>query len=345
LLRQQVKREARRNRLAVLLLIVAVGLVAAGTVTSWINGRLISTTGFVSTVQSAAQSPEVVNAATTQLLTQVGQPLIEQGSTITSRATGPDGQPLDANAFTASVANAIDAAVASPTFTSVWSYGQAATQTQVVALIDGAVPTQQQFDGTQISIDLTPVSAVVIAQLVNQGYTFAASNAPAPAPLVIRTTASAAPYTKTLATIRSLWWLFPLLGVFALAGAYAASSRRLRLTLLFGVDLALAMGGVVLISRLLQNVVGERGIALPDQQLLEATYRPLGAALSRIGIIGAIIGGVIALVALVLISVRAGRERRVRSAERREALAILREAALAPPVGPSTAAPAPSPFV
>ena len=43
-----------------------------------------------------------------------------------------------------------------------------------------------------------------------------------------------------MSNIASFWWLLPLLALGAAAGAYALSTRRPRLTLLFGIDQAIS---------------------------------------------------------------------------------------------------------
>lgn len=328
--RRQLRREARRNRAAVLLVILASGLLGLTAITTWVNGRLISTSGYVSTVQPVAASPEVVDAVTEQLLTQVGDPLLAQAESLAGTPSGPDGAELQPDLFEPDVVSAISSAVASPTFAAVWASGQTATQTQIVALIDGAVPTQQQLDGTDFVIDLAPLAPVISAQLVQAGYNFTATSTPVPRPLEIRTTSTVANTTQTLDSLRGLWWVIPFLAVLALAGAYAFSTRRLRLTLVFGIDLALAMGAVVLTSRLLKNVAGEGGVGLQDQNLLTAMYVPFGQALTRSGVIGAVVGGVIVLGAIIAISIRGAQERRVRSQQRREAVLALQTAAAQP---------------
>jgi len=328
--RKQVRREARRNRVAVVLVILASGLLGLTAITTWVNGRLISTSGYVSTVQPVAANPEVIDAVTEELLTQIGDPLLDQADGLAGTPSGPDGAELQPDLFEPEVVSAIASAIASPTFAAVWASGQTATQTQIVALLDGAVPTQQQLDGTDVVIDLAPLSPLISAQLAQAGYAFAAAGTPVPAPLEIRTTSTVAPYTETLDALRGLWWLIPFLAVLALAGAYAFSTRRLRLTLVLGVDVALAMGAVVLTGRLLKKVAGEGGVGLQDQSLLTAMYEPFGQALTRSGVIGAVVGGVIALVAIIAISIRGARERRVRSQQRREAFLALQQAAAQP---------------
>jgi hypothetical protein len=299
------------NFFAALFAVVATALIATSAFLGWIDRTVIPTEAFVKTGAVTITDPAIAGPMQAQLsaevLTQL-TPLVNDTGTTSTVA-------FDAAAFDATVTQAAAAAVASPVARASWEAGLTATHARSVALARGAEPTVTEIDGTSLVIDLGPLAALTRDQVALAGYPSVAGAEFAVAPYVVSSSSSAVEAADLVNWADSWAWAAFGLGLLAAAVAYLLSTRKGRLTLLLGADLLVAAGVLWVTAKLVGNVAGDRGLTPADQEALAALYAPFGRSLQENAVLTALIGGVVIVTAIIILSVQAQSDRRVRSSQ------------------------------
>lgn len=298
-----------RNVLAALLAVVATGLIASSVLLGWVDRTVLPTPSFVKTGGPVITDPAVAVPLQQQLTEQVGAQLTSIVTTTGDSASAP----FDAGAFNTAVAQAAEAAVASPVARASWDAALRATHVRSLDLARGAEPTPDELDGTAIVVDLGPLAAATRDQVALAGFPSVAGAQFGVAPYAITSSSSAVEASDGIRIADQWGWPLFLLGLLAAAAAYTSSTRKGRLTLLLGADLLVAAGALWVTARLVGNVAGDRGVTPDDQAALAALYAPFGRSLQQEATLTAVIGGILVIAAIIVLSVQGSSERRVRS--------------------------------
>lgn len=300
---------ALRNFFAALLAVVATALIATSVFLGWIDRTILPTPAFTNTGASAITDPAVADPLQNQLSAEV----VAQLTPIVSGTATSSTLEFDAAAFATTVDQAATAAVASPVARASWEAALARTHERSLALARGAEPILAEIDGTTLAVDLGPLAVVTREQVALAGYPSVAGVEFVVNPFVVQSSSSAVE-AADLVRLADTWvWIAFVLGLIAAACAFLLSTRKGRLTLLLGADLAVAGGVLWVTATLVGNVAGERGLTPTDQEALAALYAPFGASLQQSAVLTAAIGGICVVTAVIILSVQAQSERRVRS--------------------------------
>lgn len=301
-----------RNALAALLAVVATACLATAAVLSWTSTALFTPDGFAAVASDGVDDPALVAATNAILVTALAEPLgaAIAASTAVAPTTGPG--------FEDALNSAAATAASSPEALQAWTDALRTTQVRVEDLLDGAEPSEPEITTTTVTVDLTAAAAAARDQLAQSGFPAVGG---VPVGLANRTvTADASAYDwGDLRDASAAWPGFLAAGLALTTVAFLLSTRKPRLTLLLGADLLTAAALVWLFARLAGSVAGDRGATAADQELLAALAQPYVQSLSGRAVGIAVIGGLVLLIALVLLSVGSHRRRDVASSSDRPA--------------------------
>jgi hypothetical protein len=308
-----VREPRARNFFAALFAVLATGLIASSVLLGWIDRTVLPTATFVSTAGPAIDDPAIAGPMQAQLSAEV----LAQLTPVVAGTTTNTALDFDANAFSATVSQAAAGAVASPVAQASFDAALTATHERSIALARGAQTPAAADEGTTLTVDLSPLAVITRDQVALAGYPSVAGATFPVTPFVVTSTASAAEGGDIVRFAETWGWPAFGLGLLAAVLAYLLSTRKGRLTLLFGADLLVAAGVLWVTARLVGNVAGERGLTLTDQEALAALYAPFGRSLQSNAVLTAVIGGVVIVTAIIILSVQAQSDRRVRSSQPR----------------------------
>ena len=147
---------ARSAAAGVLVLVVAV-LLPLTLAARWVHDTAADTDGYVAVADEVVADPAVQAALVDQLTTRVAEQLPSTG--VASVDTGVRGV----------VEGAVQQAVVSDTFASVWSQANRTAHTTVLALLEGETSSVTLDDSGQVVLELGPVADAVTARVVESG--------------------------------------------------------------------------------------------------------------------------------------------------------------------------------
>ena len=265
-----------RRVLSVLLVLVAVVLLPAALVTSWVDRTVADRTGYLDAVAPLAEEEEVQDAVATRVqvavLGLVDAPAVAEG------AVGE------------AVALAVRRVVASEAFPPLWRASNEVAHTSLVEVLSR--PTGA---GGEVRIDITPVVGAVLDQLPGRLLTGAIDVPP---------TSFAVAGTTEIDQARRVWQavegrgsVVPLLAAAALALALLVSPLRRR-TGMLAAGLALPALALLAVSLVAGRQVVEAGA--PRGQERELVLQVWDALVSELWLTTAVAAGVALVLLLVL---------------------------------------------
>jgi multisubunit Na+/H+ antiporter MnhC subunit len=304
-----VREPRARNFFAALFAVLATALIASSVLLGWVDRTVLPTESFVRTGGPAITDPAIAGPLQAQLSAEV----LAQLTPLVAGTSTTSTLEFDANAFNSTVSQAAAVVVASPVARASWDAALTTTHTRSVELARGAAPAQGEIVGTTLSVDLVPLAIATRDQVALAGYPSVAGAEFPVTPFVITATSSASQANEVVRIVDRWAWPAFALGLLAAAIAYLLSTRKGRLTLLLGADLLVAAAVLWVTAQLVGNVAGERGLTPQDQDALAALYAPFGNSLQQNAVFTALVGGVFIVAAVIVLSVQAQSDRRVRS--------------------------------
>jgi hypothetical protein len=288
------------RRVLALVLIVLFGILAPlGLIASWARTTVLDTDRFVSIVAPLASEPAVQDAVTAEVTRIVMERVNELR--IPSRA----GTRIED-----AVAEAVQRAVSSETFATIWEETIRISHGQLVAALTGEETANVQVSDGKVIVDVSGVLVEVETYLAELGYTvdLASRLSAAPAQVTIFESKDVDSIQSAVQLLDRAGFLLPLAALVALVAAIVVATNRWRTVRRAGIALII---GMVLVAGML---IGGRTFYLraidesPSRDVAEDVFDAVTRYL-WIETIVLLIIGVVAVAVAFIVERRAGRER------------------------------------